>query len=1102
MKKVSVIMPVYNGSQYIKESIESILNQSYKNFEFIIVNEFGSDDGSKEIIENYTNLDDRIVFIQNKKREGIAESLNIALRHATGDYIARMDSDDIAGKRRLEVQVEFLEKNPSIGLCGIQPEFFGEKKIIWDLEKKPLQIKNNIFFYTPCVHPTIMFRRELQDKYNIFYNSDYKATEDYEFFSRVVNVTNITNIDDKSLFKYRMYNNNATNRNSNIGIKLYNEVMKNNFLKYLDIDFTDEEIKLLDSHISTGNSSGKELYDKVVALDLLLKKILLKTYNNKTFDTYTMFKTLRNRWQELRWSIPENNKTKAVEFFIDRSIFNYEDLESFIYKGKYKPDITILMPVYNSEKYILDSVLSILNQTYKDYQLLIMIEYNNNDLTEDYLKLLNDSRIQIVKNRKKLGLAATLNKGIKMAKTKYIARMDADDLSIKDRLEKQKKYLDEHKDIALVSAWQRHFGDFGTYVHKSATGVEDLKASLLFKCDICHSTIMFRRKTMIDNGYFYDTQMAMEDYDLWSRMIKKENLDCIPEILGEYRIHGENITQSKADKVIDSEINIISRNLERLHINKNSYDKRLLIGWKNIYRDNPKLIPQAESLFKKIIEKNKKYKIYNDLSLKKALDKRKKWILGIDESVEEEKYTSISKKGKLKLIIKKMLKPFVFPVYSRLMNRIENKINEKISDSNAEISNIKESIESINNSLNIIKHDLYDKVTKRIGATALTDYIPYEGGVIRIAILFQVSSFWPSIEGIYHLLKSDNRFELKFYLIDLPEKEPSQMMGAKKFLKQNKIDYEILTIDKITNYKPHVAIIQTPYDEWHRSKEFYSDSFTEMGIRLIYIPYGIEFSGTYESIDLQFNTNFVNNMWKIYTLSEITQKYYCIYSRLTTSEVKALGHPKFDGLFNNICTTNNNIKSIANGKKIILVKIHFAKKFNGAMVTPDSKVYVDLIDNLNKYKKSFFVFMLHPLMYDKNKNKESNIVVDKLEKCKNVYLFREEDYREPLYAADAYICDRSSVAIEMAALDKPVLYMSNEKNKELYIPEFKDLFDSYENGTDLEDIDKFIKEVEQGIDLNKEKRNNAFHNCVTLYDGNASKRIIDDIYNSILNEKV
>lgn len=677
MKKVSIVMPVYNGKEFLSESIESIINQSYTNWEFVIVNEFGSNDGSKEIIEEYAKKDKRIKFIQNEKREGISASLNIALKNSTGEYIARMDSDDISGKYRLEKQVEYLENNKNIGLCGIQPKFIGTEKINWKLETNHEQIKHNIFFYTPCVHPTIMFRRELLDKHNIFYDESFKATEDYEFFSRVVGVTNIVNIDDESLFQYRMYPTNATNRNNEIGLELYNKVMKNCFSNYLNLEFTEDEIKLLDSHISTGDSENEELYEKIVTLDLLLKKILVASLNQKKFKKNYLFKTLNKRWNELKWSIKENKKTPAINNIIEKSIFNNSKLQTKIVKKEEKPEITVLMPVYNSENYIIDSVNSILNQTYQNFELLIIVEYGTSDNTLEYLKVFDDPRIKIVINNKKLGLAASLNKGIKMCKTKYIARMDSDDLSLPDRLEKQYDYLEKNKDVALVCSWQRHFGSFGTYIHNTESSSDDLKASLLFKCDVCHSTVMFRTKTMIDNNYFYDENRAMEDFDLWNRMLEKENLYCIPEVLGEYRIHGDNITAAKFNKVIESEISIIGRSLENLKINKNSYNNRLLIGWENIYNNEKELIKDAEELFERIIKQNNKIGIYNEKSLLKAINKRRNWMYGTEDYIKEERPTEkIGIKTKLKRITKKMVKPFIKPIYSRLMYRINNMIKE------------------------------------------------------------------------------------------------------------------------------------------------------------------------------------------------------------------------------------------------------------------------------------------------------------------------------------------------------------------------------------------------------------------------------------------
>ena len=1093
MKKVSIVMPVYNGEEYISESIESIINQSYSNWELIIVNEYGSNEETVDIIQSFLNTDKRIKLIQNEKKEGISESLNIGLRASSGEYIARMDSDDISGKDRLKKQVEYLDNNLEIGLCGIVPEFIGSEEIYWELETDPVQIKSNIFFYTPCVHPSIMFRREIIDKYNIYYNKDYKATEDYDFFSRVVGVTNVANINDKSLFKYRMYPNNATNRNNNIGIKIYSEIMKNCFTNYLNLNFSEEEINLLDCHISTRNISNQDLYSAITKLDLLLKKVLYSA-SIHGYDVNKMFKTLKKRWQELRWSIPNSRKNSAINFFIDKSIFNRDSICVNNNIDLEKADITVLMPVYNSENYIIDSILTLQDQTYKNFLIYILVEYDSDDNTEKYLSIFHDNRIKVIRNKEKLGLAKTLNEGIKMSKTKFIARMDSDDLSMPDRLEKERKYLLENPDITLVSTWQRHFGDFGTYIHKSACSSDDLAAALLFRCDVCHSTIMFKRDNMIKNNYFYNPDMAMEDFDLWNRMLKTEKIACIPEVLGEYRIHENNITQAKHQKVIDSEISIISRNLENLGIMRETYDERLLIGWDFLYNEIPELKKEAEILFENILEKNKIVNLYNQESLKLSLMKRMDWINGKGSYNVLEEYKIGPAQSKIKKIIKKLIKPIINPFYSRLMYRINNKIDERTNYLNNELNSLKTNYSELKETIkNISKEQALLTGSQSI-------YNSYNGGKINIAIIFQIASFWPSLESVYKTLIEDARFNVKLFLIEQEYKEPSQMMGAKEFLKNNKIEYETLTIDKLQEFYPHVAIIQTPYDEWHREQEFSSTELKKMGIRLIYIPYGIEFSGTEESLKLEFCSQFINNMWRIYTISEVTQKYYCIYSKHTINDVKALGHPKFDGLVNKTFTTNYDFRKLSKNKKIVLIKIHFPKYFNGKQVTPELSIYIELLNKADKYENIYFVVMLHPLMYDNMKNKESLKLLKKLQNTDNIFVFKDEDYREPVLAADAFICDRSSLAIEFAALDKPILFLESRMNTERYIPEFNELLDSYQKGYDLCDIEKFLGDIEQSKDISRNNRNKEFEKCVTLHDGYSGNRIVNDIYEGISYE--
>ena len=116
MPKVSVIMPVYNGEAYLSEAIQSIINQTLEDWEFIIVNEFGSNEKTTAILQDFATQDARIRIIQNKDRLRIAESLNVGIRHAQGQYIAHMDADDIAVPTRFEDELEVLSSHQRLAL--------------------------------------------------------------------------------------------------------------------------------------------------------------------------------------------------------------------------------------------------------------------------------------------------------------------------------------------------------------------------------------------------------------------------------------------------------------------------------------------------------------------------------------------------------------------------------------------------------------------------------------------------------------------------------------------------------------------------------------------------------------------------------------------------------------------------------------------------------------------------------------------------------------------------------------------------------------------------------------------------------------------------
>lgn len=200
MPKISVLMPVYNSANSLEVAVNSILNQSFKDFELIAVND-GSTDNSLEILEKISSFDSRLK-VYSKSNGGIVSALNYGIDHCNGEFIARMDSDDISKKNRFIDQIEHLEFN-NLDLIGSNITTFKEDSIIKTVKKYPegLKLNTHILFNSPFAHPTIFGKSELFQEFR--YSNDLGIAEDYKFVSDLfVNGKRLGNI-DKSLLLYR-----------------------------------------------------------------------------------------------------------------------------------------------------------------------------------------------------------------------------------------------------------------------------------------------------------------------------------------------------------------------------------------------------------------------------------------------------------------------------------------------------------------------------------------------------------------------------------------------------------------------------------------------------------------------------------------------------------------------------------------------------------------------------------------------------------------------------------------------------------------------------------------------------------------------------------
>ncbi|MCX5696523.1 MAG: glycosyltransferase [Candidatus Omnitrophica bacterium] len=203
--KVSVIMPTYNSARFIKPAIESILSQTFQDFEFIIIDDL-SRDGTLEVLHSYAQRDNRMRIIRNEKYMGLISSLNRGIRESTGEYIARMDSDDIAIKDRLEKQALIMETNPDIYALGGAITYI-------DASGNELGVVrhcdlNGGIKRCPLIHSTVMIRKEILLLNGFHYDEKYRYAEDYFLWLQIARKGKISAINDV-VTKYRLNSNAA-----------------------------------------------------------------------------------------------------------------------------------------------------------------------------------------------------------------------------------------------------------------------------------------------------------------------------------------------------------------------------------------------------------------------------------------------------------------------------------------------------------------------------------------------------------------------------------------------------------------------------------------------------------------------------------------------------------------------------------------------------------------------------------------------------------------------------------------------------------------------------------------------------------------------------
>ena len=280
------------------------------------------------------------------------------------------------------------------------------------------------------------------------------------------------------------------------------------------------------------------------------------------------------------------------------------------------PLVSVVMPVYNAEKYLSAAISSVLTQTLTDIELIVCDDASSDDSLE-IARSFSDTRITVIANDQNIGNAATRNRLISLARGKYIAILDADDLALPTRLDKQVRFLESHPDIGLCGTWGNVITPEGTNRGhlKNLTHPKDIHVNLLFSVPFIQSSVMARADIMKANPYDPDFRQS-QDYELWCRLDDLTLLANIPEYLVDYRWHGTNISVTSTSPQVRLRREVNRRQIQKLGINPTEHDLdlhtaafRSELYKKEDYKTTD--LTELEQWYNTLLSANKKTKRYS-----------------------------------------------------------------------------------------------------------------------------------------------------------------------------------------------------------------------------------------------------------------------------------------------------------------------------------------------------------------------------------------------------------------------------------------------------------------------------------------------------------
>ncbi len=321
---VSVVMAVYNGETYLREAIDSILNQTFTNFEFIIIND-GSTDKSLSILKSYT--DNRIILINNEVNKGLIYSLNKGIEIAKGEYIARMDADDICLPNRFSEQLKAFQSQPNTIVVSSNYYLLNNNTLSLIETNYTNYALKALLLFTPCFcHPTVMIKNILKEK-NLFYNKEFIHAEDYKLWTDLAFCGDFYNV-TIPLLKYRSHPTQISTLNKNTQLQLSSDIRKK-YLYNLGFNLSDQQFKTLNF---IGNNEFINQKNTLVEIENCLNELINQNNTHKKFDAEQFNKVIFKFWLDSCGY--SNLGLIALKLFFKSNLATYDNL-SVIKKSKF-----------------------------------------------------------------------------------------------------------------------------------------------------------------------------------------------------------------------------------------------------------------------------------------------------------------------------------------------------------------------------------------------------------------------------------------------------------------------------------------------------------------------------------------------------------------------------------------------------------------------------------------------------------------------------------------------------------------------------------------------------------------------------------------------